>query len=437
MTTGENKVLFMSSYFGITENRKNSHPIAIFNNYNFWWKRQNKTRYASINFKDDSVIKVSGKYLHDKLTDVEIKLLTAKQELKVSDSTELSKSTAFHYKEMESKLIMLDIPARVIAAKMPSFKQMSSGLQKIRQKLIPTIPSDFSKLDISGDYALTTNKKEFLRYDNKSNSNRIIIFVDDQSLEILCHSDQLFMDGTFKSAPKQPMQLFTIHALVKFGSNSSTYPCVLCQFVHYSYEYWFDERDLSLYLSEELDTEDGNIDGDESFRLEEFVETVDSNDQSASVVSNQSENMEQNTFINLETVNFQDYQFSNQNVLHISNDNLQLEQNVIKRRVPLASIITSDPNFYDGLDSDSFNYSQATVNFSPLRRMREAKRQETDIDEEVRHELAKNGIDGSRTRISKNDRKEARTRLEKRINVEEEKNKHETFLKTYRDNPNY
>ncbi|CAF0946333.1 unnamed protein product [Brachionus calyciflorus] len=414
------------------------------------------------------------------------KFLTAKQELKVSVSTklkELSKSTAFHYKEMESKLIMLDIPARVITAKMPSFKQMSSRLQKKRQKLIPTIPSDFSKLEISGDYALRTNKKEFFRYDNKSNSNRIIIFVDDQSLEILCHSDQWFMNGTFKSAPKQLMQLFTIHALVKFGSKSSTYPCVYIltqkktakcykqvfnqlkniairqnltlkpkiimadfevssttaakfyfpnltikgefinlfgtlaliplekvtegfeiikslkpndpkcdefisyfekqllnkvkpdiwnhhesdirrsniiegfhsglnkllnknhsnifqlitflkhhqssssmeyerlnqaqvvrkksnkehrkrpssRFVHYSYEYWFDERDLSLYLSVELDPEDDNIDGDDSFRLEEFVETVDFNDQSASVVSNQSENMEQNTFINLET----------------------------------------------------------------------------------------------------------------------------------------
>ena len=189
MTTCENKVLFISSNFGITENRQNSHPIAIFNNYCFWWKRQNKNStkyvrsnescYASINLKDDSVIKVSGKHLHDMLTDVEIKLLTAKLELKASVSTELSKSTAFHYKEMESKLIMPDIPARVIVAKMPSFKQMSSGLQKIRQKLIPTIPSDFSKLDTSGDFALTTNKKQFLRYDNRSYSNRIIIFVDD------------------------------------------------------------------------------------------------------------------------------------------------------------------------------------------------------------------------------------------------------------------
>ncbi|CAF0910466.1 unnamed protein product [Brachionus calyciflorus] len=39
--------------------------------------------------KDDTVIKVSGKHMHDKLTDVEIKLLTAKRELKASFSTEI------------------------------------------------------------------------------------------------------------------------------------------------------------------------------------------------------------------------------------------------------------------------------------------------------------------------------------------------------------
>ena len=133
---------------------------------------------------------------------------------------------------------------------------------------------------------------------------------------------------------------------------------------------------------------------------------------------------------------------------------MQHETNVTNRRVPLASIIASDPNFYDGLDSDSFNYAQATVNFSPLRRMREAKRQEServqriiserisaiskaDIDEEVREEWLKNGIDGSRKRISKTDRKNARLRLEKRINDEEQKNKHVNFLETYRDNPYY
>ena len=47
-----------------------------------------------------------------------------------------------------------------------------------------------------------------------------------------------------------------------------------------------------------------------------------------------------------------------------------------------------------------------------------------DIDEEVRQEWVKNGIDGSRTRT---DDKEARISLEKKINDEEEKNKHHTF----------
>ncbi|RNA13080.1 Ragulator complex LAMTOR3 [Brachionus plicatilis] len=92
---------------------------------------------------------------------------------------------------------------------------MYSGLQKSRTKLMPTIPKDFSSLVINGEHAITTSGEEFLRFDNQSSSNRIIIFVDDYSFKILSESEEWFMDGTFKSAPKQMMQLFTIHALVK------------------------------------------------------------------------------------------------------------------------------------------------------------------------------------------------------------------------------
>ncbi|CAF0984577.1 unnamed protein product, partial [Brachionus calyciflorus] len=77
---------------------------------------------------------------------------------------------------------------------------------------------DFDDLEINGDYALTSNKCEFLRYDKKSKT--------DQSLKILSESDEWFMDGTFKSAPKQLMQLFTIHALIR-DQNSSTITTIL------------------------------------------------------------------------------------------------------------------------------------------------------------------------------------------------------------------
>ncbi|RNA13083.1 hypothetical protein BpHYR1_017495 [Brachionus plicatilis] len=68
-------VSFITSIFGTTE-QKNAHPIAIYENYSYWWKRDNKKStqfvcshescYASIHLKDDIVLKESGKHYHDK-----------------------------------------------------------------------------------------------------------------------------------------------------------------------------------------------------------------------------------------------------------------------------------------------------------------------------------------------------------------------------------
>ena len=229
------KVLFIASNFNI-ENKQNSHPIAIYNKYFFWWKRNNKTStnyvcsnsscHASIQLRGDEVLKSSGRHLHDEMTELEIQHLIAKQDLKKAITSDFSKSIANHYREMESNLVKSNIQPRIIAAKMPAYKSMSSGLQKRRMKEVPVIPKVFTKLEIAGKYALTLNGKQFLRYYNKSELNRIIMFADSQALKTLSNSVQWFMDGTFKSAPIQLLQLFTIHALVKTQTNSTTFPCV-------------------------------------------------------------------------------------------------------------------------------------------------------------------------------------------------------------------
>ncbi|CAF1100169.1 unnamed protein product [Brachionus calyciflorus] len=74
-------------------------------------------------------------------------------------------------------------------------------------------------------------------------------------------------------------------------------------------------------------------------------------------------------------------------------------------RIPLASLISSDPNFYNNLNDSSFNYIESITDRSPLQKMREAKRQEEiqiqnriserinaitkeDIDSEVKQEFS-------------------------------------------------
>ncbi|CAF1019025.1 unnamed protein product [Brachionus calyciflorus] len=102
---------------------------------------------------------------------------------------------------------------------------MSSTLQKIRSSKSQKEPKDLLDLDISGQYAVTNGNELFLRYDNKSRKNRIIIFVDNQCLKILSESDQWFMDSTFN----------------------------LCQYIQYQNDYWFKNVEQNLITTDYFD----------------------------------------------------------------------------------------------------------------------------------------------------------------------------------------
>jgi len=49
---------------------------------------------------------------------------------------------------------------------------------------------------------------------SEGNDEKIIIFGTDGFLKRLCSSEIVFMDGSFKSAPKLFMQIYTLHCFV-------------------------------------------------------------------------------------------------------------------------------------------------------------------------------------------------------------------------------
>ena len=51
----------------------------------------------------------------------------------------------------------------------------------------------------------------FMRYENKSNDNHIILLGCDTTIKILGDSNDWFMDGTFKAAPGELLQIYSIH----------------------------------------------------------------------------------------------------------------------------------------------------------------------------------------------------------------------------------
>jgi len=55
----------------------------------------------------------------------------------------------------------------------------------------------------------------FMHYlGSEGNYDKIIIFGTEGFLKRLCSSEIVFMDGTFKSAPKLFMQIYTLHSFV-------------------------------------------------------------------------------------------------------------------------------------------------------------------------------------------------------------------------------
>ena len=95
-------------------------------------------------------------------------------------------------------------------------------MQKRRKKVQPVVPLLLADLTIDGQFASTIDGKPFLLYDNKSTLSRIIIFSDTESLKVLSQASTWMMDGTFKCAPRNLLQLYSIHALI----DKISIPCV-------------------------------------------------------------------------------------------------------------------------------------------------------------------------------------------------------------------
>ena len=65
--------------------------------------------------------------------------------------------------------------------------------------------------------------KIFLSNDSgHEDRDRIIIFGTNETLQLLCGSQVLYSDGTFKTVPNQFLQMYTLHCL--YGN--SVFPCI-------------------------------------------------------------------------------------------------------------------------------------------------------------------------------------------------------------------
>ena len=221
-----------------------THSSVIYQNYHYWWADDNKrsTRFTcvektnkkcsgSITIAQKSVIR-STDHSHLSLSDNQVKITIKNQESKkkvfisiaiflliieiyiyLNEQIETNTARTVYelYKDAQDELVSDNVPENVIAAELGSLRQQSTGLHKRRAKTLPSLSNNFVELNINGEYALTTGGMPFLRYDNKLENNRIILLGCDQTIKILGEANDWFMDGTFKSAPAELLQIYTLH----------------------------------------------------------------------------------------------------------------------------------------------------------------------------------------------------------------------------------
>ena len=91
----------------------------------------------------------------------------------------------------------------------PVFDSVRSVMGRCRNRHLPPIPQNIQEVNVEGQWAQTWRGHNFLSL--QDNALGILVFVTIPFLHILCEVETIFIDGTFKTAPRPYQQLVTIH----------------------------------------------------------------------------------------------------------------------------------------------------------------------------------------------------------------------------------
>lgn len=111
-----------------------------------------------------------------------------------------------------------------IAPSMPTKNALRKVISRVRDTGRPE-PKTVAEIDVPEDLRQTISGKKFLQRDIDVGDDKVLIFTTDEDLRNMEKCAYWMADGTFKTAPKVFMQLFSIHACVG-GINGPVLPCV-------------------------------------------------------------------------------------------------------------------------------------------------------------------------------------------------------------------
>lgn len=91
----------------------------------------------------------------------------------------------------------------------PMFEEIRSSLQRCRASLLPPLPRTIARVNIQGRWAETWEGERKLLVMN--NDVGVAIFASRRELQILGECNEVYVDGTFHTAPAPYTQIVTIH----------------------------------------------------------------------------------------------------------------------------------------------------------------------------------------------------------------------------------
>lgn len=104
-----------------------------------------------------------------------------------------------------------DAPSNPDNAIVPDFGACRTMMHRTRRSKMPPVPTSIAEINLEDQWSLTLGGQQFLL----SQEGEIIIFATETNLRMLAQTSIVFMDGTFKSAPRLFAQLFTIHGIYR------------------------------------------------------------------------------------------------------------------------------------------------------------------------------------------------------------------------------
>ncbi|CAF3482734.1 unnamed protein product [Rotaria sp. Silwood2] len=215
----------------ITETRKGK-KCLIFNGYrylrdrirnvNTYWRCENRNECPGrLTQKGDQIPVVTAQHNHEP-NEEKIKQQIFRTHLK----EQIRESSVPIRKIFRGEIINRYSTEPDSVCTLPQFNQIKNSLYRVKNINYPPLPKSIEDVSIEGNnvikinikfvydfflgkWRLYLNGENFTLADNKN--PRYFVFGTTDSLKMLCSSDHIFADGTFKSSPTPFKQLYSIH----------------------------------------------------------------------------------------------------------------------------------------------------------------------------------------------------------------------------------